>query len=224
MRVSNLRLLLLLSSAVFLIGCTLQLSLFHRISRHERNATATSAVVAMNSFVGKQSSGGFDPLLNQRCALNFYGLPRAFESLVLPSIIKNVLRPNARYQCDVFVHYYNLTHERKGRSGAGGNLDPHEVRLLTNAVHKYSRPPAGREATVLYTMDEEEHFWKKYDSFLFRIHNTTDKRGRYLYYPWKARTYKYPMTIDNIVKMWHSIEQAWTLMDSHAKAEKIEYT
>jgi hypothetical protein len=176
----------------------------------------------MQNFVDRHHSNRFTPPPNQRCAINFYGLPRAFESLVLPSILKNVLQPNAHYHCDVFVHYYNLTHEGKGRSGAGGTLDPHEVRLLTRAVHKY-RPP-GREATVLYSMDEEEHFWKKYDSFLFKIHNTTDKGGRYLYYPWKARTYKYPMTIDNIVKMWHSIEQAWTLMASHAESEKIAYT
>ena len=45
-----------------------------------------------------------------RCAICLFGLPRAFESLVLPSLVKNVVRPNARHGCDYFVHYYNITH------------------------------------------------------------------------------------------------------------------
>ena len=35
---------------------------------------------------------------------------------------------------------------------------------------------------------------------------------------------QYPMTVDNIVKMWHSIEQAWNLMESHEQSENIQYT
>ena len=31
------------------------------------------------------------------------------------------------------------------------------------------------------------------------------------------------MTVDNIVKMWHSIEQAWYLMEAHATREHIQY-
>ena len=35
---------------------------------------------------------------------------------------------------------------------------------------------------------------------------------------------QYPMTVDNIVKMWHSIEQAWNLMEAHEQRENIHYT
>lgn len=31
------------------------------------------------------------------------------------------------------------------------------------------------------------------------------------------------MTVDNIVKMWHSIEQAWNLMEAHAERENVRY-
>lgn len=32
------------------------------------------------------------------------------------------------------------------------------------------------------------------------------------------------MTVDNIVKMWHSIERAWDLMEAHVQREGIQYT
>ena len=38
------------------------------------------------------------------------------------------------------------------------------------------------------------------------------------------RAHQFPITVDNIVKMWHSIEQAWNLMESHARQENIQYT
>jgi hypothetical protein len=41
------------------------------------------------------------PLERDRCAINLFGLPRAFRSLTLPSLIKNVIAVNA--DCDFFV-------------------------------------------------------------------------------------------------------------------------
>ena len=46
------------------------------------------------------------------CAINFYGLPRSFRDYVLPSVITNVLRINQKYQCDYYIHYYNVTSEQ----------------------------------------------------------------------------------------------------------------
>jgi hypothetical protein len=67
-----------------------------------------------------------------RCAINLFGLPRAFRSLTLPSLIKNVIELNA--DCDYFVHYYHVTNEAAGRSGQGGTIDPYEILLLKNTV------------------------------------------------------------------------------------------
>jgi hypothetical protein len=67
-----------------------------------------------------------------RCAINLFGLPRAFRSLTLPSLIKNVIELNA--DCDYFVHYYHVTNEAPGRLGQGGTIDPYEILLLKNAV------------------------------------------------------------------------------------------
>ena len=40
---------------------------------------------------------------NERCAILFFGLPRSFKDLVLPSVEANLMTPNARYNCDFFV-------------------------------------------------------------------------------------------------------------------------
>ncbi|KAI2495535.1 hypothetical protein MHU86_18980 [Fragilaria crotonensis] len=74
-------------------------------------------------------------LLRRRCALNFFGLPRAFKRLVLPSMIANIIIPNIQYDCDYFVHFYNITYEPPSRSGKGGHITPEDVYLLRDAVH-----------------------------------------------------------------------------------------
>jgi len=43
---------------------------------------------------------------SQKCAICLWGLPRAFKSIVLPSLEQNVIRPNAKSNCDYFVHFY----------------------------------------------------------------------------------------------------------------------
>ena len=40
-----------------------------------------------------------------QCAICFFGLPRSYKEMVLPNIVKNVLEPNHKYNCDVFVHF-----------------------------------------------------------------------------------------------------------------------
>ena len=65
-----------------------------------------------------------------------YGLPRAFQSLVLPSLIRNVIEINSVYQCDYFVHFFDVTSEKESRSEEGGTIDPYEIYLLESAVLK----------------------------------------------------------------------------------------
>jgi len=158
----------------------------------------------------------------QRCAINFFGLPRAFDSLVLPSIVKNVILPNPG--CDYYVHYYHKTEEESGRSGSGGSIDPTEILHLKDAVlQEAHRRGATPLPTVEFTFDTEEDFWKEYTPLIEKI-RTTKVDGKYLYFPWKARTYKHPTTTDNIVKMWHSIQSSFQLMERNAAASGIGYT
>jgi hypothetical protein len=155
------------------------------------------------------------PEPEERCAINLFGLPRAFQPLVLPSLIQNVIRPNAAHNCDYFVHYFNLTQEQPGRSGHGGHLNTSEILLLEQHVQREA-PPGQRRPKVVFLADQEEDFWKRYDLLIQKTRNTLDSNGKYLYCPWKARTYKHPVTVDNILKMWHSIQSVWLLMERHS--------
>ena len=73
---------------------------------------------------------------NTQCAICFFGLPRSYKELVLPSIVKNVLEPNLEYKCDIFVHYYARKKELKGRLNPGGEMDPTEIFSLKPAVEQ----------------------------------------------------------------------------------------
>jgi len=166
-----------------------------------------------------------------RCAINLYGLPRAFKSLVLPSLVKNVIQVNAQYGCDYFVHYYDQTKEPPGRSGSGGVIKPEEILLLKEQVELAARqfaPRGGggeedgegsRMPTVAFVKDREEDFWAEYQPLIDKIRNQKGPDGEYFYYPWKAMTYQYPYTTDNIIKMWHTIQRSWDLMEDTARKE-----
>jgi len=156
-----------------------------------------------------------------RCAINFWGLPRAFDKLVLPSIVKNVIAQNPR--CDYYVHYYHKTEEESGRSGSGGTIDPTEILHLKDAVLKAAKERGESPLPIVeFAVDTEEDFWKQYTPLIETIRNT--KTGdKYLYFPWKAKTYKYPTTTDNIVKMWHTIQSSFELMEKTAASRGIVY-
>ena len=189
------------------------------INSHNNNNNKIDSIQA-NSI---RTANGEQRDPNDRCAINFFGLPRAFESLVLPSIIKNIISPNPGG--DYYVHYYHMTEELQGRSGGGGTIDPTAILLLRDAVHEASKQHGNEKTSqsiVEFVFDKEEDFWEKYSGLIERI-RTTVVDGKYLYFPWKAKTYQHPVTTDNIVKMWHSIQSSYQLMEDVAASKDIEY-
>ena len=165
-----------------------------------------------------------------RCALCFFGLPRAYRSMVLPSVVRNVLMPNARHSCDVYVHFYSQKQEAAGRKNRGGKINPDEIFLLeraAKAVQKLYGPKYGRNANrepmVRFVYDTEEQFLEKRGASLQRYHNTVTKDGKPVYYPWAAKTYT-NQSLDNIVKQWHSIEYAFKLMEVTAQEMNVNYS
>jgi hypothetical protein len=170
-----------------------------------------------------------------RCAICLFGLPRAFASLVLPSLVENVLQPNAKHGCDYFVHYYNVTHEASGRSGTGGSIRPDDILQLAEAVDRVAAAaaaadsrqgsPFGRRPVVTrFVAETAGDFWRRRGALVDKVRTANDTKGRFLYFPWKDTTYVHPTTTDNILKMWHSIQESWDLMQSHAHEVGIEYT
>jgi hypothetical protein len=165
-----------------------------------------------------------------RCAINLFGLPRAFRQLVLPSMIHHVIPFN---DCDYYVHYYYMTQEVAGRSGEGGVMDPNDIRLLEQAVCQHAphgtdtagRRHPRRTPIVEFAVDTEADFWRQYTPLVEKIRTTkVASTGRPLYFPYKALTYRQFTTTDNIIKMWHSIQSAWNLMERSEHSRHFNYT
>jgi hypothetical protein len=168
------------------------------------------------------------------CAILLFGLPRAFRQYVLPSLVKNVVRPNLPYGCDYFVHYYHIEKEvSNGRSGRGGAIYPDDINLLRQAVAEayqnrtenaeLSSSPIGPVPRVFIDFDTNESFWEKRQSQLMKYRNARNTNGTLTYFPYTEPTYVYPDTIDNIVKQWHSIDAVWNLMEQEQKTKSQGY-
>jgi hypothetical protein len=155
---------------------------------------------------------------SDRCAINLFGLPRAFRSLTLPSLVQNVIALNA--DCDYFVHYYHVTQEAAGRSGQGGILNPLEIHLLKDAVLQVAvARNESRVPTVELMSDTEAEFDAKYQTLLTAI-----ETNQSLYVPWKDPTYIFLSSTVNIVKMWHSIQSVHQLMEQRINSSGVRYT
>ena len=158
------------------------------------------------------------PPRSSRCAINLWGLPRAFGALVLPSLERNVIQVNAKYKCDYFVHFYSLSEEVAGRSGGGGHIDPYEIYNLRETVLKYQ--PSSQ---VVFVSTTESGFWNHYQPLIDKIRNTVDSKGKHVYFPDNAKTYTFPTTTDNIIKMWHTIQESWTAMEHYEQQHNFTY-
>ena len=168
-----------------------------------------------------------------RCALNFYGLPRAFSRIVLPSIVRNILIPNARYQCDIYVNFHALTQEASGRSGHGGSLDLDSVHLIRQAVHRVHEkfqqqqqqrkwthkqqpsstgsPPPPRVVITNFTTPEFERQRRDALSMIPTSsgHSPRQNTNQTLF---KVR-HGFPMQTNyNILCMYHALQGVWDLM------------
>ncbi|VEU39649.1 unnamed protein product [Pseudo-nitzschia multistriata] len=183
----------------------------------------------------------------ERCALLFFGLTRSFGDLVLPSLVKHVLEPNARHGCDVYAHFYTADSEPPGRKNPGGDLRPSEIFWLEDAAVEVARrhyeevvereegvlPPNQRTGfrppTVGFTHDTPDEFLLRRSEEIDRFREATaevsiENQTRIVpaYFPWKARTYT-NTSLDNIVGQWHSIQSVFKLMDYTARAKGFAY-
>ncbi|OEU06873.1 hypothetical protein FRACYDRAFT_252779 [Fragilariopsis cylindrus CCMP1102] len=201
------------------------------------------------------------------CAINLFGLPRSFKYYVLPSLIKNIIQINNRYQCDYYIHYFNVTIEQSGAgasantssnsSSRGGNnggiITPNDVLLLHDAVLQVSsaassasasikngniqqQQPQPQEQIIKFVSDTDHDFEierKTYiNEIVYNINNDRGDRGsddRVNQNKNSSSSQKNPYhiheksftdrTLINILKMWHSQDKVWNLMDAN-KANK----
>jgi hypothetical protein len=128
------------------------------------------------------------------CALLFFGVPRMFREAALPSIQKYLIEPNPN--CDIFVHTYNITILTASRNNeSNGALFPRDVYKL--------HPTAARIESVRNVL-------KMRDMSFFRKNHHPG---------WGDCC----SSTVNMVKQWHSISGAWTLMEHYAQKTKKRY-
>jgi len=156
--------------------------------------------------------------VEERCALCFFGLPRSYQSLVLPGIINNVFTPNADNKCDVFVHYYHQDEEAAGRKNKGGKMNASEIFLVENAA----RSILGSNTTVIIVNDTDASFREGRKYQIERYQNALGKDGFPAYFPYKS-VFK-PESLVNMLKQWHSIATVFSIMDDHMTKNNINYT
>ena len=149
------------------------------------------------------------------CAINLYGLPRQFKNFALPSLIENVVKPNAMYRCDYFVHFYDRREETLQRGvdqGRGGRIHPEEVYLFKDAVHvavsDYQYSPI-----ISYANITEVQFRQQYASLLKKLFTKRAPNGKFYYRPFNDPSYTEEV-VANVIKMWHSQQAVWNLMES----------
>lgn len=199
------------------------------ISETETNTNG----ISINTDASIPSTAGKTKTKQSRCALCFFGLPRSYATMVLPSIEKHILKPNANYICDIFVHYFYQNGEAAGRYNNGGSINPDEILLLKESVQKayqnYKNGTASDQEqpsprlTILYTNDTNQTFYDRRASDLHRYHTTLDRKGKPKYFPWKEKKWV-KSSLDNMIRQWHSVEGAFRLMRKYAKRHDIDYT
>eukprot|EP00977_Amphora_coffeiformis_P022296 scaffold10745_cov210-Amphora_coffeaeformis.AAC.3 len=207
---------------------------FYKNVTNTWNATVDTKEKTTTKMMNASAAGDveFQYLLQQgklgKCAILLFGLPRAFQNVVLPSLVQNVVAMNARYGCDYYAHTYgDVGYETPSNSGArrpnaqaGGALFPHHLQgWLQHEVQNVMRnqpPPnlhdtTGDDVMVRVTVENQTTVWKEHDDLLRRIRTVRDKRGKPRYMPWKEISYD-NVTVANVIQMWHSIRGAWNLM------------
>eukprot|EP00520_Triparma_pacifica_P001657 CAMPEP_0118636516 /NCGR_PEP_ID=MMETSP0785-20121206/2669_1 /TAXON_ID=91992 /ORGANISM="Bolidomonas pacifica, Strain CCMP 1866" /LENGTH=300 /DNA_ID=CAMNT_0006527657 /DNA_START=238 /DNA_END=1136 /DNA_ORIENTATION=+ len=127
----------------------------------------------------------------ESCALLFFGLPKHFKDISLPSIRKYILNVNPG--CDVFAHTYDIKTTTNARNGEDTSpVHPEDVFLLTAST----------------AMDTVENFLLAHNVSYYRSVFPPDE-------PWT-----YPTSMDNMIKQWHSIDGAWRMMEERGKEYK----
>ena len=161
------------------------------------------------------------------CAICLFGLPRSFQTLVLPSIINNVLIPNLEYGCDIFAHYYDIQYEEKGRASKGGVIDTESIAHLKEKVeeiynkeeYSFVRPIPN----IVVVSDTDETFWASRGEQITNYRHAKAEDGNFKYFPWKDKSYDWPASTDNIVKQWHSIQSVWDTMEVYGGVHRNQH-
>jgi hypothetical protein len=131
-----------------------------------------------------------------KCALIFFGIPRAFTTTIFPSIKKYILDANP--SCRIFIHSYNFStfiDKVNVTNDLDANFRNYRQQMLEN----------NQEVYYELKLETATDFHRQRNLTLYRQLLT------------KAPNEKNPNhnDIDNMICQWHSIETGWKLMEAH---------
>jgi len=137
------------------------------------------------------------------CALLFFGIPRSFSNMVFPSIQQYLLDENP--DCDVYVHSFDVSEEVGNRiSEESGDIEVMELDAFKNYFEN-------RSPSYHSILETDEAFQK--------VRNLEQFRRMFP----RPSTWDYPISMDNMIRQWHSIEKAWSLMNIYEQQKKRKY-
>ena len=186
------------------LGVCCLVVLFYMIAWH-MHGSLTISMSSSPSF--SSSSASF-------CAILLFGPPRAFP-VVWPALRRHVILPNAAYGCDYFAHTFDV---------ANGDSTDESGRRAVDTMQQYflndlSRDPMTRHlshaATIHVSTSTQAEFEQEHADLLHRVKTIKDEQGRSVYLPWKHEGEEETTDAVGILKMWHSIQQAWQNMERH---------
>jgi hypothetical protein len=226
----------------------LQLSAFEAHARGELRSTSTNHAAttsgesngSINDSINDNGNTANDRFPTGECAINLYGLPRSFKHHVLPSLITHVISVNNKYRCDYFVHFFNVTTEQSETStrggNAGGTLHSDDIYLLKDAVvvaaHQTttaekassksgSSSSSNRQHPIVvdFVSDTDEEFASERKEYIEEIVFGTG--GDQASNPYFVKEASFTSgTLLNILKMWHSQDRVWNLMEQQQQQQQ----
>jgi hypothetical protein len=139
------------------------------------------------------------------CALVFFGVPRSFATSIFPSIKEHILDVNPA--CDVFVHSYNVSFVIGSRMGEQslGTLNVDDLGVFQRY---YADKPISYYKLQL---DSEDDFQRRRNITYYRQ-----------FFP-QPSAWEYPVSMDNMIRQWHSIEGGWNLLEDYEKKTMGRY-
>lgn len=146
--------------------------------------------------------------------------------MVLPSIVRNVIESNAKYNCDYFVHCYSDADDEEEDPAIAAEKEneeaahPTEAILLQEQIDLVAKKlKLSRVPSVAYVQEREQDVMKKYESL---IHDMLANIS--FYFPWTGRdTVTQIRLVQDLVMRWHSMEVSWKIMEQSSKADGKQY-
>jgi hypothetical protein len=144
--------------------------------------------------------------------------------MVLPTLVKNVIKVNAQYRCDYYVHYSNATVDIKRQPGEQGEIQADEIQMLTDAIRKVTQRRRLPVPNINYQSITDTEFESMYKDLLQKVRDGKDNNGKLKDSPQKQTNLDYPESPDDTLKSWHTIQSAWNLMKEGETKYKKKYT